>query len=85
MSEYLLSKTRLEQFQLDAVLESFDKLFLADDHIWLFGSRADLQARGGDIDLYIETNISDFKIVGQKKHDFIDFLWQKIGEQNPQV
>lgn len=29
-------------------------MFRAERHVWLFGSRVDDDARGGDIDLYIE-------------------------------
>jgi predicted nucleotidyltransferase len=38
---------------LDAVHETFGD----NAEVWLFGSRADDSRRGGDIDLYIETDI----------------------------
>jgi hypothetical protein len=49
---------RLTQYQIDIIKRSIYQV-LGDDKqttIWLFGSRVDLNKRGGDIDLFIETN-----------------------------
>ncbi len=42
---------RLTDFQIKTICESAEKNFGKDTHIWLFGSRVDDEAKGGDIDL----------------------------------
>jgi predicted nucleotidyltransferase len=56
-------------------------LFLVLLLIWLFGSRADDKARGGDIDLYIETHVPTIKEAFDKKIEFILSLNLQLGEQ----
>jgi predicted nucleotidyltransferase len=48
--------------------------------IWLFGSRVDDTARGGDIDLFVEV---DQKLPdrGRKQSRIVTDLWKAIGEQ----
>jgi hypothetical protein len=49
---------RLTQYQITTI-KNIIHCVLGDDKqttIWLFGSRVDLKQRGGDIDLFIETN-----------------------------
>jgi predicted nucleotidyltransferase len=46
---------RLSPDQLRAIKTLIEREFDADTRIWLFGSRVDDSRRGGDIDLYIET------------------------------
>lgn len=81
MSEELLSKVRLQDYQLRAIIDNFKKFFPEDDHLWLFGSRADLSKKGGDIDLYIESTISELDDVKQRQNDLISAIWKDIGEQ----
>ena len=45
---------RLTATQLDTIRDVLKRRFGADSRIWLFGSRTDDQARGGDIDLFVE-------------------------------
>lgn len=42
--------------QADIIRETVQEWFGRTARVWLFGSRADDTARGGDIDLYIETD-----------------------------
>jgi predicted nucleotidyltransferase len=76
---------RLTKKQLTAIKESFTELFLPDDHLWLFGSRTDDNARGGDIDLYIETTETDSAVVQRKRVLFGIAIQKKIGEQRLDV
>jgi hypothetical protein len=41
----------------DVIRNSFRQCFGGEDHLWLFGSRVNDHKRGGDIDLYVETNL----------------------------
>lgn len=72
---------RLRESDVKIVIEAFKKYFDAEDHLWLFGSRADLSKRGGDIDLYIETLESDLDVLLRKKSRFLNELWDRLGEQ----
>lgn len=76
---------RLSAKQKDAIKEIFFVHFLPKDHIWLFGSRVDDFKKGGDIDLYIETNYEDPAIVVEKKIGFLSNLKAKIGDQKIDV
>lgn len=76
---------RLTDFQVLAIKQTFKECFTDQDHLWLFGSRADLSKRGGDIDLYIETIQSDIAKVVSMRSDFVTKLWRIIGEQKIDV
>ena len=45
---------RLSRHMFDQIKKSFSEIF-HDGSIYLFGSRVDDNLKGGDIDLYIET------------------------------
>ena len=72
------------QVQTD-IVQTFRQFFSEGDHIWLFGSRVDDAKRGGDIDLYIETQESDTSILRNQKIKFLVNLEKKIGEQKIDV
>lgn len=74
-------KIRLSNYDLTAIKSLFIKHFLSGDKLWLFGSRADLSKKGGDIDLYVETYAKDPEQALKMKSDFLWDLEQKIGEQ----
>ena len=73
---------RLTDYEQEVILKCFDEVF-GDGQIYLFGSRVDEDAKGGDIDLYIipqnQENLS------KKKIDFLVDLKEKIGEQKVDV
>jgi len=80
MFENLQSRVRLKDFEIKAIQELFAKHFLISDHIWLFGSRANLTKHGGDIDLYIETTLPALQAFDKKLELYGD-LCDRIGEQ----
>jgi hypothetical protein len=80
-----IQNIRLTPFEIEAICASFRKHFAPEDHLWLFGSRVNPKARGGDIDLYIETTIPDASTVVDQKTAFVIELWDKIGEQKIDV
>lgn len=78
-------KVRLSDHDLDALERLFRKHFCDGDQLWLFGSRANLTKKGGDIDLYIETNAKTIDNAIKMRSNFIWDLEQKIGEQKIDV
>jgi predicted nucleotidyltransferase len=48
---------RLDQATITPLLRAVRESFGDDAEVWLFGSRSDDGKRGGDIDLYIETDV----------------------------
>jgi len=72
---------RLEPSQVLVICQTFRSNFLVDDHLWLFGSRANLSKRGGDIDLYIETTIQPLQKAMDAKSNFYIQLIKKLGDQ----
>ena len=69
---------RLTEFEIKSILESFHLYFKTGD-IYLFGSRVDDTKKGGDIDLYIDTQ--DIDNLFEKKLKMLSNIKSKIGEQ----
>ncbi len=84
MFESLQTKVRLKEFEIKAILELFATYFLPSDHIWLFGSRANMSKRGGDIDLYIETSLPAAQAFDKRLNFQVD-LCDLIGDQKIDV
>ncbi len=47
---------RLSKFEIKIIKESAKNIFGNDTKVFLFGSRINDKLKGGDIDIYIETN-----------------------------
>ena len=47
---------RLKDYQVEAIKEAAQRRFGSNARVYLFGSRTDDTCRGGDIDLYIESD-----------------------------
>lgn len=76
---------RLTTKQVQIICENAAKYFGANVHVWLFGSRVDDQAKGGDIDLYIESQIHHAEELMTAKLYFLRELHKKLGEQKIDV
>ena len=68
---------RLSILEVQNILNLKDKYFGKDSKIYLFGSRIDDKKKGGDIDLYIETEKNDYNL----KISFLAELDNAIGSQ----
>jgi len=73
---------RLTEFEINAIKHCALKIFGENVQVFLFGSRVDNTKKGGDIDLYIKTEVgNDFS----HKIKFLVALEQQIGEQKIDV
>ena len=76
-----MNKIRLSEKDLNDIIASFKECFMDDDHLWIFGSRAHLEKRGGDIDLYIEPKFYESEKIYNARGKFWSMLQDKLGEQ----
>ena len=70
---------RLNNIQIEKIKEASKRYFGEDVKVYLFGSRVDDNKRGGDIDLYVETN--ETSEILEKKLKMLSFLHKHLGEQ----
>jgi hypothetical protein len=78
-------KLRLSTFEIESIKNTFKKWFLDADQLWLFGSRTDDEKKGGDIDLFVKTQIEDSFEIQNKKISFLVDLKKQIGDQKIDV
>ena len=76
---------RITAIQKQLICENTIKYFGQDAHVWLFGSRVNDLAKGGDIDLYIEPSIQNAAMLIAAKLQFMAELHKKLGEQKIDV
>ena len=71
---------RLPDYEIKIIKETAKKYFGENCRVLIFGSRTKLEKRGGDIDIFVETNLPISKIV-RNRVKFLAELDFKIGEQ----
>ena len=69
---------RLTDHQQKAIIDTFLEVF-GKGELFLFGSRTDDAAKGGDIDLYVKPD--DKQDLSEKRIIYLARLKRKIGEQ----
>ena len=70
---------RLKQKEIDYIKTTAKECFGANVKVYLFGSRVDDSKRGGDIDLYIETDCRNNIL--KRKFKMLALLEKALGEQ----
>jgi hypothetical protein len=76
---------RLTTQEIIHIKNIFIKHFGNTDHLWIFGSRVNPKQKGGDLDLYIESNNNSMKQILDQKIKFLVELKQVIGNQKIDV
>ena len=76
-------KVRLTDEVVEKIRELLKTHFGEGARAWIFGSRANLSAKGGDIDIYVE--VEDYRGIFGKKLNFLVDLEKVIGEQKVDV
>ncbi len=74
---------RLTEYEIKAIKETAVKFFDASSNTYIFGSRVDDAKKGGDIDIFIETDKN--KDIFENKIKFLVELEKKIGERKIDV
>jgi uncharacterized protein len=75
---------RLNDFEMNTIKETASRYFGRSCRVILFGSRADDSAKGGDIDLFIETRQSIKNALDRKPYFLVE-LKTKIGDRKIDV
>lgn len=70
---------RLTEEEINAIKDVSRQVFGKEAKVWLFGSRVNPEAKGGDIDIYIEIPTMENWL--DKKLDFLVKLKERIGDQ----
>jgi predicted nucleotidyltransferase len=77
---------RLHSHEIQAIEQAAVRVFPAGTVIYLFGSRLDDTARGGDIDLLVESPVAlSAQDLVDKRTRFIAQLYLQLGEQRIDV
>lgn len=71
---------RLTEKQTRVIKEEVGRIFGPDAPVWLFGSRVDDNARGGDIDLMIEADLDPEQALKMEMRLY-NRLIRRLGEQ----
>jgi predicted nucleotidyltransferase len=70
---------RLNEKSVATIKEAAKTYFDENTRVYLFGSRADDSQKGGDIDLYVETKVSEDLL--KRKLRMLAMLHKVLGEQ----
>ncbi len=76
---------RLTHYERQVIKQSASACFGERAEVRLFGSRADDARRGGDIDLLIDTPLTDPALIAQAHVRFVAKLYAQLGEQKIDV
>lgn len=72
---------RLSSGQVEAIKQETEHFFGAQAEVWLFGSRVDDNRRGGDVDLYVRSGMSDADQLAAARFAFLARLKRRIGDR----
>ena len=72
---------RITEQQQKIIKQTLCKYFGVGSDVRLFGSRVDDNARGGDVDIYIEPEIQEADDIVEAKLDALVELYQLLGDQ----
>lgn len=72
---------RLSSSQIQAIKQETEHFFGAKAEVWLFGSRVDDTAKGGDVDLYVRSMSSDADQLAAARFAFLARLKRRLGDR----
>jgi len=72
---------RLSTEQIEAIKQETEHFFGAQSEVWLFGSRVDDAAKGGDVDLYVCAASSDADELAAARFAFLARLKRRMGDR----
>ena len=72
---------RLTIKQIEAIRQETERFFGPAAQVWLFGSRVDDTAKGGDVDLYVRAPSGDADELASARFAFLARLKRRMGDR----
>lgn len=72
---------RLSAGHVKAIKQESEHFFGARSEVWLFGSRVDDAAKGGDVDLYVRAASGDADELAAARFAFLARLKRRMGDR----
>lgn len=72
---------RLSAAQVETIKQEARHFFGVEAEVWLFGSRVDDTAKGGDVDLYVRSMSSDADQLAAARFAFLARLKRRMGDR----
>ena len=72
---------RLTAQETTAIHDAVNRHFGDSAEVWLFGSRVENSRKGGDIDLYVETDLTDGDAIFRKRIKLLAELSRPLAER----
>jgi len=72
---------RLSCEQIEVIKQEAEHYFGARAEVWLFGSRVDDMAKGGDVDLYVRAASGDADELAAARFAFLARLKRRMGDR----
>ncbi len=76
-----MKSIRLDDDEIDHIKQAFINVFPKGDKLWIFGSRVYHEKKGGDIDLYIESNVTEPRKIIEMELEFNYQITSYLGDQ----
>ena len=73
--------TKLEQENVAVIKQSFQEFFSDQDKLWIYGPCVNIKHKGNDIDLFVETQETDYDTVLRQKNDLASALREKFNDR----
>jgi predicted nucleotidyltransferase len=72
---------RLSSAHIEVIKQEGEHFFGAKAEVWLFGSRVDDRAKGGDVNLYVRAESSDADELAAARFAFLARLKRRMGDR----
>jgi transcription antitermination factor NusA-like protein len=76
---------QLTKQEISSIKTLFHEFFSDKDQLWLFGACVNPGHKDGVVDLYIETQETDYDAILRQKKEYIDALANELGQKKVDI